>query len=366
MSRSQIQAWLAKVPRTVLIITLILVVIRLILPIVGKETINWYLGKKMTAYVGHIEDFDLALWRGAYHLQGLEIKKRNSDLPPLLKVQDADVSLAWRALFKGRLLADLEVNHAYLHFFDSVDFNKKQSGIEDKASWKETFQTLVPLDVESLKVHNSAIFFSNHDLAKPVEVELADIELVARNINNSERNNEPVYSHLDLKARFQKSADLLVEGKFDLLAKELEFDLNMQMKNFDLTSINPLILAYGPLSFTTGQLSLYSELAAKRGHVAGYMNVFLGEIDIVAPRESFIGIKHVFIELAAAIGNLIFRNSKTKQVAFQLPISGPLKASTFLQLRDFDVTLKNAFEKPAEEGLRDSVNLKSVDTLLKN
>src|SRR5687768_14192970 len=87
-----------KVPKWVLSILLILLAVRAVLPSACLYYVNHALDTKLENYIGHLDDFDLNIYRGAYQLQGLEIRKRNSELPPMIKVEEIDIALAWRAL----------------------------------------------------------------------------------------------------------------------------------------------------------------------------------------------------------------------------------------------------------------------------
>ena len=84
----KIRSSFVRLPLWALTTIFILTLLRAIIPLVGKWAINQELEGKLGIYTGHIEDFDLSLYRGAYQLQGVTIKKRVSDLMPLLTVKN--------------------------------------------------------------------------------------------------------------------------------------------------------------------------------------------------------------------------------------------------------------------------------------
>lgn len=351
-------------PKWLLYIVLILIVIRVALPIAGKYAVNWYLKDMILPYTGHIEDFDLSLYRGAYQFEGFVIEKYREEnqkkLDPLIKAQYIDVSLAWRALFKGRLLGDLVIDSAEITFLDGAK-GKTQSGLEGELNWKDVFVTLVPIAIEDLKIHNTTVAFKNNDLKEPVNVYISDIELDASNINNSERKNQAIFSKLDLKAKLQGQAPLIVQGSFDILAKIPAYDLALTVKEFDLPQINKLLFAYGPVTFTKGSVSVYSEMATQQTRVDGYVKVFFKQLDVVAPAEVFDSFKHLFYEVLTALGNLLLRSSEKKEVAFRVPIEGPITELSVSAKDAFFSALKNAFkEDKLQEGLEKSISLKDV------
>jgi hypothetical protein len=59
----------------VVLIVLALVVVRLSLPGIVKNYVNKKLSE-LPGYTGHVDDIDIALWRGAYVIKGLVLKKK--------------------------------------------------------------------------------------------------------------------------------------------------------------------------------------------------------------------------------------------------------------------------------------------------
>ncbi len=54
---------------------------------VGKYAVNWYLKDKILPYTGHIEDFDLSIFRGAYQFEGFVIEKYREDQKKKLRLE---------------------------------------------------------------------------------------------------------------------------------------------------------------------------------------------------------------------------------------------------------------------------------------
>ncbi len=346
----------------IFIAILLLVIVRALLPLAGEYAVNWYLGNKIAPYKGHISDFDLSLWRGAYEFENFVIEKKEETKndTPLLSIKHVDVSLAWRALFKGRILADLIIDQAQINLIDSNQKENIQTGLEGNVNWQDVFITLVPIDIESLKIQKSQIHFRNYDLAKPINVYLAAVDLSATNINNTERVQTPAYSEINLTAKLQDKTSIHLRGRFDILSKIPAFDLSLIMEDFDLTQINDLLKIYGPLTFTRGTLSLYSEMATRETRVDGYIKPFFKGIDVVANQEVFANFKHFFNEVITALGNLILRSNE-KTVAFRVAIDGPVNELSISTKDAFLSALKNAFTgDKIQEGLEGSISLKDV------
>lgn len=69
------------------------------------------------------------------------------------------------------------------------------------------------------------------------------------------------------------------------LAKKPRFDIDFSLVKFHPKTINGMLLTYLPLDLTSGELSIYSEVASTKGEVAGYVNVFLKDVDVIAPDQ---------------------------------------------------------------------------------
>ena len=159
------------------IVIAVLVFIRLLLPVAGLRAINWVLSEKLGSYQGHVEDFDLSLYRGAYQLQKIELRKRGTNLAPILTVEEVDLSLAWRELLQKRISMDVHLQRLVLNLIDSKKAENRQLGNEEE-SWQDALKAVVPLQVESLLAENSSITFTNQDVLKAMPVQLEKVELL--------------------------------------------------------------------------------------------------------------------------------------------------------------------------------------------
>lgn len=349
----------SRIPLWVWITVITLLVIRLILPHAALRGINWALATKLTMYDGRLNDLDLILYRGAYQLQGLEIKKKSSTLPPILEVSQIDLSLAWRTLFRGEVTGDIHLVNAQIRIIDNDEKEKKQYG-NDEPSWKEALGVLVPITIQSLKVENSAVYFSNNDLSKTKPIQIEKINLTARDLRSRSDGNEDALSPIEGSAILQDHAPLKVQGKLDALAKELRFDLNASLLNFHPKNINPMLLKYLPLDLTKGEISVYSEVAASQGDMIGYVKVFLKEIDVIAPKQDLKSGKHLFMELGTAFANWFLKNNEDQTVAALIPFARRQGKFDIDTSEAFWSAIKNKREE-LKRGFDNSISLKNLE-----
>lgn len=311
---------LKRFPIWLLVVIGMLVVLRLILPMAGYYGINWALAHKLGHYTGQINDFDLALYRGAYQLQGLEIRKKeasNKDVKALVHVREIDLSISWKALFEGTLAADIGLYEPTIALADSGNAKKSQLGTDEPiGNWRHFLKVIFPIKIESFVVENGSLSFVNRDLKKPIPVKIDKFDFIIRRL----------YTHASKKmspfrasARLQKQATVHVNGRINILSRIPEGGVNFKLENFQLASINPVLRVYIPLDITHSLLSVYGEAATKKGDVDGYVKVFLKDNDIIARDQKFLSLKHVAFEFVSGLASWILENTKKDDVAMIVP-----------------------------------------------
>src|SRR5690606_29941776 len=85
------------------------VALRLALPWVLEEYVNRQLAA-LEGYWGQVEDVDVALWRGAYQIQGVQIEKENKEeesREPFFTATLIDLSIDWGRLLDGAVVAEV-------------------------------------------------------------------------------------------------------------------------------------------------------------------------------------------------------------------------------------------------------------------
>lgn len=362
INKEKFKTPLAKILLTILAL---LVVARMLLPSIIHTYLNDYLEDKVEGYTGYIEDFDLSLYRGAYQIQGFNFKKKvpNQAPQPFIKVKEFDLSLSWRALFRGFLLIDLTVEEPIIIFTDSADKSKQALAVDTEAKdWQDVYRTLVPFNLENLEINKGEVFFVNNDFKSPIEVYLKEIELDAKNIQNSTKENKKLFSDFKLSAKAQDHAPLKAFGSLNLVNKPLSFDINGEIKDFQLTKINNFFKAYGPLDITSGTFEFYTELASKDNKIVGYIKPMFDKVDVLDGLEPFNSFREFGFEIGGAILNLFFRNGKTLSVASKIPVEGKIDSPKFGLWEGFKLALDNAWGKPeVKPKIDNEINLKDVN-----
>ncbi|WP_413944040.1 DUF748 domain-containing protein [Bdellovibrio sp. HCB-162] len=350
---------LRKIPIAIWVLILVLILVRIFLPVGVKYGINWYLGQKLQNYEGHLDDFGLALYRGAYQFEGLRLwKKGKSAKDPLIEIKHTDLSLAWRALFKGKLLGDLKVDGVLLNLVDSQEKKKQQfGGGED---WKTVVGKLIPIELESFKLTHGEVLFVNKEFKVPVKIVMDEINAEATNIKNTDDRKELLPSTVQASARLQKSAKLHAEAKINLLSRLPAFESKFKLDKLDVTKLNDFFLAYGSFTVHSGKFSLYGEVSTKENMVKGYVKPFFENLDVMSPKEKFESPKRFFNEVAIAWANVFLRNSKDHTVATKIEFEGASKAPNINKWGAFWESLRNGFVEALKKQLDEKITIKDV------
>lgn len=339
-----------KVTVPVIVISLLLMARMILVPIVHKK-LNKFLDEFSPTYAFHIDDLDISIIRGAYSFQGVSGKlKRNQR--KFVDIDAVDVSIAWRELFKGRILTDIAIERMDFHYLSEVT---KAAKTEDQDHAKSAKNTLFPVKIERIVITDSVVTLEElPSLKEGARLQLTGIEGRVTNLTPSEKL---ALSFFNINGTFMGSSKIKTVGHLNMTKKPLSWDVDGEVHSFDLTSLNQFLKRKLPLTFTTGKLDLYAEAKSEGGKIVGYVKPFLKNIDIMTSSEDLKGPKHWFIEALTAVGNLILRTSDTKTLATRVPFvyDGAFHIGTGEAISK---AIENGFVQKLSPGIEDKFELK--------
>ncbi len=339
-------------------IIFILLIIRLILPYVVLKYVNKTLGG-IKGYYGHVEDIDLALIRGAYKIKNLKLVKVDSlthkqDTIPFFTTPNIDLSVEWRAIFKGRIVGEIEVDNPVLNFVKGK--HKNEDVKQDTTDFKDVIKKLMPLTINRFQINNGQIHFRDPYSNPIVDVPMKNIQVKAENLSNANDSNKVLPSTI-------KGTGDVYGGKFKMdvkinaLAKQPTFDMNAGISNVDMRDLNPFFKAYGKFEVDGGNFGLYTEFAAKDGAFKGYVKPLLKDVDI-AHDGNFLQIVRSEVVSAAA---WVFKNHSKDQVATKLSIEGRFDNPNTGLWTAISYLLKNAFIAALTPSVENTIDIGKVE-----
>jgi hypothetical protein len=351
-----------KKKKTVLIILgtifIILLAFRLYLPTIVLKYVNKKLNN-IPDYVGHVDDITISLWRGAYQIQGIKLNKLSGKVPvPFFSAKTIDLSVEWRALFHGSIVAKILFAVPVINFVSGPTEATSQTGID--TTWRQTLRELVPIKINRLEIRNGEIHFRDFYSTPKVDIFLSNIKGLATNLTNSDKNKEILPAKVEAEATCFQTGSLHLEMAVNPFSKQPTFELKEALNNVELTSLNDFLNAYSGLEVKSGKFRLYTEVASYNGDFIGYTKPFFVDLKVNKSLEEN---KTLFREIWANIVSFmgwVLTNPKEDQVATKIPIHGHFSKVTVDIWPAIGNLLKNAFIEALLPSLDNDVNISDI------
>ncbi len=341
-----------------------LLLIRIILPYVLLHVANDRL-KKTKGYYGHIADLDLAIIRGAYTIEGFYLDKKDSvseKRTPFLRAGVIDLSVEWQALFHGSIVGELVIDTAEVRFTkeaaEPADLQK------DTASFADLLHDFMPLKINRLEIHNSAIRYIDPSSSPKVDVQLSNVDVLATNLTNAVDRNVVLPSEVKATAGLY-GGELTFNMGIDLLAAAPTFDMNLKLTETKLVELNELLQAYAKVDVNKGTMSLYAEMATRNGEFTGYVKPVIKGLDVLGPEDKNDSFFHKIYEGIVGTAGAILTNPKKDQVATKVELKGKLDDVKTSSIYAVLQLLRNAFIQALVPALDEEVSINSVGEIEK-
>lgn len=339
-------------------LAILLIAGRLALPDMVKYYVNRSLNAN-TSYSGHVDDVDIALIRGAYVIQGITIDKRGGTAPvPFMVIDTMDLSVQWKALIQGSLVAEVELLRPRVNFVSGPTEADKQAGSD--VDWRQQVKELAPLRINRFAVKDGEVHYSDFSTQPKVDVRMTNLDLEAYNLTNSESLSGTLVATVDATGRVQDYGDFTVHSTLDPYADAATFDLAASMTGVKLTSMNDLLQAYGKLDVKSGSMDVYSEVTAKQGNFTGYVKPMFTDLQVFSIQQDIgqngDGPLRVAWESVVGAGAKVLKNNPTDRVAAKIPIKGTVTAPAVDAWSAALSTVSNAYVEALRRGLESHAN----------
>jgi hypothetical protein len=336
-------------------IAVLAVAARIALPFVLERYVNRVLDRNAT-YQGSVADVDVALWRGAYMIEGVHVEKRNGRVPvPFVAAPRVDLSIQWRALFDGAFVGEIHFDRLELNFVAGPRDADRQTGAG--ADWRRTVESLFPVKLNQVKVRHGVVHYRDFQSEPKVDIYLRDVELVAQNLTNSRDLSADRVAHITVRATPMTRGRLSARIDVDPFAVKPDFDLDGSLTNADLTQWNDFLRAYAGIDVKEGSITIYAELLASNGRFEGYVKPIVEGLDVLRLSEEVEEqgwLASVWEALVGGTAEVLEHQPDDRQAA-RIPISGTVpdpKASFWAAL---GTALRHAFVKELLPRLEGSV-----------
>ncbi|GAB3022098.1 DUF748 domain-containing protein [Cyclobacterium sediminis] len=318
----------------------------------------------MDEYTGKVEDIDIALIRGAYVIDGIEILKRDTgqtaavDTVPFFSCPNIDLSIHWKALFEGKIVGELLVNQPKLNFVHtpSVDPEVKQ----DTSDLRGLIRELMPLDINRFEIKQAEVHYIDN-LSKPeVDVFISDLNILATHLTNNPVEGDSLPSSLNANGSTYGGVFNL-DVKLNALADQPTFDMNAEIEKVDMVGLNDFLRAYGNFDVKKGEFNVFTEFAAKDGNFKGYVKPLIKDLNVVQWNKEEGNMLQVLWETLVAGAAELFENQKEDQLGSKITIENTFENPDIHTGQAIMIILRNAFVQALRPSIEQSINLNNIE-----
>ena len=334
----------------VVIIALALVGGRIYLPVWLTDYVNRQING-LEGYDGGVSDIDVALWRGAYQIHDLRLNKvRGGIKEPFVSIGTTDLSIEWKALLHGSVVAEIELKNA------NLNFAKSQTGAG--TDWEGFIDSLIPFDINRLDINGGKVAYIDHSASPDVNLYINNITAHVTNLQNVTEQQKLLPSDLVVSGNSIGNGKLNITGQINILKNTPDFDLDAKLENAQLPAFNNYANEIAAIDFSKGRIGVYSELASAKDRVTGYVKIVANDIELdylAAPNP----INALWEALVAAFME-IFKNQPRDQFALTIPIEGSLENPDQDSWAAFFSIFENAFGRAFSRNTEGRVNIKDI------
>jgi hypothetical protein len=348
---------MGRVGKIVIAVLLILLLIRVAAPPIILSKLNRKLEEISSTYRLHVQDLDLSLLRMAYRFEGATARVKASN-HLLFKADAVDVSVSWSELFRGRILTDISLKNVFVNLTKEVIERTKTMAPADKQVATQSVHRLFPLRISRIKLENGTVQFGDFvDGSQDPRWRISAIQGAIANLTNLTNRAKAPLTYVTLQGRLLASSVFKSAGRVNRNVQPIAWELDAEVRDFDLKQTNELARRYVPLTFTAGHLDLFTEVKSTGGKIRGYIKPFFKNVHVLGNSRDFKNLKHFAVEIVTAIGNALLRRSDTQTVATEIAFfedHGQLKIDKGKAVAK---AVQHGFREPIPKGIEEKINI---------
>ena len=305
------------------IVVILLVAFRLYLPTLVKNYVNKVLAD-IPGYYGHVEDIDIAIYRGAYVINGLYLNKVEAETQiPFLDFPKTDISVEWKSLFKGKIVSEIYMQRPSINYVMEDQSAATDTTNPDAGDWTSALDDLVPINVNHFEITNGRLSFKEVTVDPPIDLFLDQMNLTADNLQMVKSKERTLPSPITASGVSIGGGKVALKGMVNLIREIPDVDLSFSLEGVDITSLNPFTNHYAKLDFENGEFNIYSEVAIADGFLKGYVKPLMTDTRLISPEEPFLT---KLWEGFVGFFKFVLKNQRTDTLATKVPLEGDLNA----------------------------------------
>jgi Domain of Unknown Function (DUF748) len=228
------------------------VLLILILTIVAAFLLDEPLRRRMEADINsRLKGYTVRIGRLDFHPFGLSLDLEESTIyqsahpdPPIAHIPNLSASVHWKALLRGRLVADFELDKPTIRF-DLSQFSQEardETPIKEKG-WQDAVQAIYPLKINRFVIRNGDVSYIDKGPFPPLRI--TQLNFIAENIRNVQSEEGTYPSPVELEAVVFDAGRLKLKAEADFLAEpHVAFKGDFQVEKVALNYFRPVTERY--------------------------------------------------------------------------------------------------------------------------
>src|SRR2546423_2627168 len=248
----------------IIVVATAFVIVHTYLAIWVRDYVNRKLSE-IPGYRAHVAAVTLHLWRGAYQIHNIDIKKTSGKVPvPFFSAPLVDLSVQWHALiFEHAAVGNIEIYRAKMNLVNGPTPDTRQ--VEVDAPWAQKIKQLYPLKINRFAVHNGELHYRDFSKEPSVDVMADRVQMVAVNLTNSKKLSKSLIADIRMEGRPLREGNARAQISLDPNASRPTFALNLEVSDVPLPKLSDFAKAYGGFTFKEGTVKMAMEAKAKSG-----------------------------------------------------------------------------------------------------
>jgi uncharacterized protein DUF748 len=322
-----------------------------------------YVNRKLSeipGYRAHVAAVTLHLWRGAYQIHGLDIRKTNGKVPvPFFSAPLIDLSVQWRALiFERAFVGNIEIHRPEINLVNGASEATRQAPVDEP--WAQKIKQLFPLKINRFAVHDGDIRYRDFSHDPQVKLWVDHVQMVATNLTNSKKLSKNLIADIRIEGRPLGVGDARSQISLDPYASKPTFAFNLELKEMPLVKLNDFAKAYGHFTFDAGTLKVAMEASAKNGAYKGYIEPVFDHMSIFNPGKEDNPLTAVWEAILEGVTRIV-RNHPKDRFGTKVPFSGTFEHPNPEILTTVFNAFRNAFVKAFAGELEPGKKLPKVE-----
>jgi len=197
-----------------------------ILIIVAAFLLDEPLRRKVEADINNrLKGYTVRIGRLDFHPVGLSLDLKESTIyqsahpdPPIAHIPNLSASVHWKALLRGRFVADFELDNPTIRF-DLTQFSQEardETPIKEKG-WQDAVQAIYPLKINRFVIRNADVTYIDKGPFRPLRI--TQLNFIAENIRNVQSEEGTYPSPVEMEGVVFDTGKMRLKGHADFLAE---------------------------------------------------------------------------------------------------------------------------------------------------